>query len=206
MEQNHVHGARENNTNYAGSNAFFSDTYRKYYLPRPIFFADIVLLWIFIAFLYILGLCTKALSGGTSDPDAHPVTLKKPGWTPKMSRIRTYFKLLYLCQGPAIWLVAIDPKVDFLSPAVLLFIAQFAVYLLWPIIFFRWKLFGWAVVDSFTLWILLDFTIYSFWHVNPLASFFMYPYLCWITSALALTIHIWRLNRKGEYQGFKRIV
>jgi len=207
-----------------------------------------------IGVLTALGRLTHYLSGNVENPRQHEVVqvMKHPSWTPKLRSIRKYFRLLYLVQAPALWLVWLElrginesfmkeygssinltlatnnvittleedepffptsqPTTSIFltpfstmqhhkqhpfwtSPQLAWFVFQFTLYLLWPIIFFRMKRPGWAAMEAMMVWISINYTIRSFWEVNWLAAWLMYPYLSWITTAVGLSIHVWKLNR-----------
>jgi len=84
----------------------------------------------------------------------------------------------------------------FSSPQLAMFILQFILYLTWPIVFFRFKRMGSAVYIAVAMWLSLNYTVKSFWEVNPIASFLMYPYFAWITTTTALSFAFWFVNLK----------
>jgi len=164
-------------------------------------FLNVLGLVAIVASLFGSGRLVKMIVGNFATPENHPLVhqLKHPRWSPSMTSIRNKFRMLYLSQGPAIWLILIDPRTTTTTPQIWWFAFQFILYLIWPVLFFRFKLLGWAVIDAVFLWFVIDITIYKFWEMNPLASWFLYPYLCWITSACALSFHLWKLNKgKGK--------
>ena len=123
-----------------------------------------------------------------NDPASHPVIQRSkiPRWSPKMSEIRRCFQLLYLLEGPAIWLIWMEypTTTDWLcSVPFRSFLVHYILYLLWPLLFFRWRRFDLAAIDSVLVWLTLDFTIYTFWQINYWASWLLYPYLWYITFA-----------------------
>jgi len=214
---------------------------------------ELFVLVVLFGVLTAFGRLTHYLSGNVENPRQHEVVqvMKHPSWTPKLRDIRKYFRLLYLVQAPAIWIIWLElrgideslmkehgsnftlatlttqnilppfeeediplqpiTKSIFLtpfstiqhdmqhpfwtSPQLAWFVFQFTLYLLWPIVFFRWKRPGWAAIEAMMVWLSINYTIRSFWDVNWLASWLLYPYLSWITTAVGLSIHIWKLNR-----------
>jgi len=178
-----------------------------YGLPRPIGLFDVVTFILYFAFLIGCGRVTSWLSSGTNPPEKHEMMplIKHPKWSPKMSKIRQYFRSLYICQAPAIWIIMLDESITLSSTQIQLFVLQFFLYLMWPILFFRYRRPDLAAVDAVVLWFLIDITIYSFWQVNVLASVCLYPYLSWITTAVVLSITLWRLNKNKKIEDLKSI-
>jgi tryptophan-rich sensory protein len=178
-----------------------------YALPRPIGVLDVATLILYGLLLIGCGRVTSWLSSGTNPPEKHEMMplIKHPKWSPKQSKIRQYFRTLYICQAPAIWIILLDDSIGLSSLQVQLFILQFFLYLMWPILFFRYKRPDLAALDAVLLWFLIDVTIYSFWQVNVLASICLYPYLSWITTAVVLSITLWRLNKNKKFDDLKSI-
>ncbi|PRP78313.1 hypothetical protein PROFUN_13809 [Planoprotostelium fungivorum] len=82
----------------------------------------------------------------------------------------------------------------FSSPQLALFVFQFYLHLSWPVLFFRYKKVGPATAVAFGVWVLLNFTVRSFWSVSSVGAILLYPYFAWITTATALSFNIWVLN------------
>lgn len=164
--------------------------------PRPVTLQDVILLGLICSGIVGAGKVTSILAG-TRQPiatDHYLHKIKKPTWTPNATKIRNCFKSLYIVQAPAIWLISMDSSITWSSPQVILFIMQFGLYILWPVLFFRYKKINLSLLDAVILWFLIDFTIYFFWQVNIYAALLMYPYLSWITTAVALNASIYSLN------------
>jgi len=164
--------------------------------PRPVTLQDVMVLGLISGGIVGAGKATSLLAG-TRQPiqtDHYLHKIKKPTWTPNATKIRNCFKSLYIVQAPAIWLISLDPNISWSSPQVILFLMQFALYIFWPVLFFRYKKINLSLLDAVILWFLIDFTIYFFWQVNIYAALLMYPYLSWITTAVALNASIYSLN------------
>jgi len=170
-----------------------------YGLPRPIHLLDLLELCLYIVILVGAGRFSKYFARQDEMHKIMNLIAKKPKWTPERKKIRRNFQLLYLCQAPSIWLLMLDDNITYLSTPVLLFIAQFVLYLLWPIIYFQFRQVGLAAIDAIALWFTIDATIYYFWKANVLASLFLYPHLAWITTTTTLSIYLWKLNRDNPY-------
>lgn len=76
------------------------------------------------------------------------------------------------------------------SKAVLLFAGQLFLNLIWSPIFFKYKLYSVALIDIFLLIIVLGFTIVSFYKINNVAAYLLFPYLLWLLFASYLNTYI----------------
>ena len=78
--------------------------------------------------------------------------------------------------------------------AIVLFIGQLILHILWCWLFFAKGLFMFGFVDI----VLLDLTVYamikSFHELNHTAAYLQYPYLLWLLFATYLNAGVWYLN------------
>ena len=75
-----------------------------------------------------------------------------------------------------------------------LYIAQLAVNLLWPYLFFVQQALGLSFFWLVLLWMLAVIMLYQFFRVNKLAGWLLVPYQLWLTFAGVLNFCIARLN------------
>ncbi len=78
--------------------------------------------------------------------------------------------------------------------SVWLWVAQMALNLLWPYLFFVRKRLSASFTWVCLVWVGVGLTTAAFWVFTPLAGVLMLPYLVWVTFAGALTFFIWQLN------------
>ena len=80
------------------------------------------------------------------------------------------------------------------SRAVMLFIYQLLLHILWCYLFFTQGLFLFGFVDI----VLLDITVFvmlkAFHGLSPAAAYLQYPYFIWLLFATYLNAGIWYLN------------
>ena len=81
------------------------------------------------------------------------------------------------------------------KPARNLYIVQLVVNLLWPFFFFRWEMWGFAVIWLLLLIALVMVMALRFEQISPKAAYLQIPYLIWLCFAAYLNIAIWLLNR-----------
>lgn len=85
--------------------------------------------------------------------------------------------------------------------AIVAFLAQLVLNLLWSPLFFRAHLVDEALVLIVALLGLVAVTILLFWRVRPVAALLLLPYLCWLAFASYLNYEIGRLNPDAESLG-----
>ena len=76
------------------------------------------------------------------------------------------------------------------SKAVLLFVGQLFLNLIWSPMFFKYKLYSVALLDIFLLIIVLGFTIVAFYKISHVAAYLLVPYLLWLSFASYLNTYI----------------
>ncbi len=120
--------------------------------------------------------------------------LSRPGWAPPAWLFAPVWTALYTLMGISAWLVWRTHRFNGARTALALFILQLAVNALWTWIFFAWNLGAIAFAEILLLWCLVVATIVWFWRLNMLAAMLLFPYLAWVTFAVALTLSTWQLN------------
>lgn len=123
-------------------------------------------------------------------------TLKKPGFKPPDWLFGPAWITLFLLMGIALFLVW-DKGLAFkdIRSAIIVFIVQFALNILWSALFFglRQPLAG--LVEIVVLWVAILLTIIYFWAVSRPAGILLLPYILWVSFATALNAGIVVLNR-----------
>ncbi len=66
--------------------------------------------------------------------------------------------------------------------------------LLWSLLFFAFKRPDWALVEVTLLWLSILLPILVFWRFAKTASFYLLPYLLWVSFAAFLNLTVVRLN------------
>jgi len=75
-----------------------------------------------------------------------------------------------------------------------LYIAQLAVNLIWPVLFFVQRSLGLAFFWLVLLWLLAGIMLHQFFKESKVAGWLLVPYQLWITFAGVLNFFIARLN------------
>lgn len=120
--------------------------------------------------------------------------LTRPVWAPPASVFGPVWTLLYIMMGVAAWLVWREASSAGVHRALLLFVAQLVLNVLWSWLFFAWHRGALAFLDIIVLLVLIVATVSAFWRVRPLAGALLIPYLAWVSFASVLNYSVWQLN------------
>ncbi len=121
-------------------------------------------------------------------------SLNKSSLTPPSWVFGPAWSFLYTTILIAFIVLVKDGNLLLKVPQFVLFFLQLGLNLYWPVLFFQKHLIGASLVDIVLLWVVLLFTIISFWQVSHLAAVILAPYFIWITFATYLNYKIFVLN------------
>nr|WP_302651769.1 TspO/MBR family protein [uncultured Agathobaculum sp.] len=117
--------------------------------------------------------------------------LSPPGWVFPVA-----WTVLYLLMGLAsflVWKSAAPPAQK--KRALTLYGVQLAVNFVWPLLFFRAGLYGFALIWLVLLLVLVIETAIAFDRIDKRAAWLLAPYLAWLVFAAYLNVGVWLLNR-----------
>lgn len=123
-------------------------------------------------------------------------TLEKPSFNPPNWLFGPVWTALYICiaiAGGIIW-----DKIDtnpVAKKAMLFFIIQLVLNILWSFLFFGLKNPLIALLEIILLLLMIYETYMLFGKINKTASYLFIPYLLWVSFALFLNASIWWLNK-----------
>lgn len=112
-----------------------------------------------------------------------------PGWA-----FGVAWAILYIVMALAFAMVLHARGAKGRGIAILLFLVQFALNLVWSPLFFRAHQVSHALVLIAALLVLAAVTTALFWRIRRAAGFLLLPYLCWLAFASYLNYEIGRLN------------
>lgn len=119
--------------------------------------------------------------------------LTRPGFAPPGWVFPVAWTILYAAMATAMWFVLRAQGRDrFILLG--LYIAQLAVNLLWPYLFFVRHALGLAFFWLLLLWTLAAIMLYQFFRESKVAGWLLVPYQLWLTFAAVLNFCIARLN------------
>lgn len=124
--------------------------------------------------------------------------LEKPAFMPPGWAFGAAWTILYILMGLALAMIIYARGSRGRGIAILLFLVQLAMNLLWSPLFFR----AHQVDNAFILILLLIATVaattFLFWRIRPAAGVLLLPYLAWLAFASVLNYEIGRLNPEAE--------
>ena len=119
--------------------------------------------------------------------------LTKPVFAPPGWLFPVAWTLLYAAMATAMWFVLKAGSKDrFILLG--LYIAQLAVNLMWPVLFFVQKALGLGFFWLLLLWMLAAIMLYQFFRESKVAGWLLVPYQLWLTFAAVLNFTLARLN------------
>lgn len=146
----------------------------------------------------LLALCFVAASiGGLATAHSIPnwyVTLNKPSWNPPNWLFGPVWTVLYAMMAVAAWMVWRRAGTQGGSTALIMFVVQLMLNVLWSVFFFGLRNPALALAEIVLLWFAIAATTYMFWKIRPLAGQLFVPYLLWVSFAAFLNFTLWRLN------------
>lgn len=137
-----------------------------------------------------------ALSGflGMSNRENY-ANLIKPAFSPPGWVFRVVWPILYLLMSIALYRILLLRKhgKDVTRGLVYYFI-QFGLNLFWPIIFFRFNLYGLAFIELLTMLVFILLTTFEFARYDKISAYLLIPYILWVSFAGILNFSIWMFN------------
>lgn len=117
--------------------------------------------------------------------------LSPPGWV-----FPVVWTILYLLMGWASFLIWKSGAPQAAKKRALgLYGAQLAVNFVWPLLFFRAGLYGFALIWLVILLVLVAETMLAFGRIDRRAAWLLATYLLWLLFAAYLNAGVWLLNR-----------
>lgn len=117
--------------------------------------------------------------------------LSPPGWV-----FPVVWTILYLLMGWASFLIWKSGAPQAAKKRALgLYGVQLAVNFVWPLLFFRAGLYGFALIWLVILLVLVAETMLAFGRIDRRAAWLLAPYLLWLLFAAYLNAGVWLLNR-----------
>lgn len=121
--------------------------------------------------------------------------LKRPVFAPPSWLFGIVWPILYLLMAIAAYRVWLKRNLNYnVNRALILYIIQLVLNFIWPILFFRFNLYGIAFIELLILLIFVILTTISFFWIDKLSGFLMLPYIIWLIFAAVLNYFIWLFN------------
>ena len=121
--------------------------------------------------------------------------LVKPSFNPPNWIFGPVWTTLYLLMGVALFLVwRRGPKTAGVKAALVLFIIQLVLNVLWSVLFFGFHRPALAFFEIMVLWVFILLTMLKFFGLSRPGGWLLFPYLLWVSFASVLNFFLWRLN------------
>lgn len=118
--------------------------------------------------------------------------LIKPGFAPPGWAFPAIWSLLYCLMGTALWLMFCAEEHH--AAVTMLYIAQLAVSLLWPVLFLTLKAYGLAFIWLLVLLALILLLMRNAFYRSTLAGWLLTPYAAWVLFSGVLNFMIAQMN------------
>ncbi|AEJ61083.1 TspO and MBR like protein [Spirochaeta thermophila DSM 6578] len=122
-------------------------------------------------------------------------TIEKPSFNPPNWIFAPVWTVLFVLMGISLYLVIRKGFSSQVGLAVLLFVVQLILNVLWSFFFFARRSPGLALVDIVILWVAILALILVFVRIERWAGYLLIPYLLWVSFATVLNASIFVLNR-----------
>lgn len=150
-----------------------------------------------VPLIVLLGFLSGRLFPAGSDNPWYRLLIK-PGFTPPGWLFGAAWTLLYILLGLALAMILNARGSRRRGVAILLFVAQLIVNLVWSPLFFGAHQVTAALFTIVILFVLATATAFAFGRIRRAAGWLMAPYLVWLLYATALNFEIDRLNPNAE--------
>ncbi len=151
---------------------------------------NIGLLILLIIAIELGGFVSGLLAGSEQYANLNRPDFSPPGWVFPIVWTLLYFLMALAVYRVMQWGSYGKPT----GKAVLYFIVQLALNYLWPILFFKFELYGVAFIELLLLLIMIILTTIEFAKIDKPAALLMIPYILWVGFAGILNLLIWLMN------------
>jgi len=156
--------------------------------------------WIALVLWLLLCYLVAAIGGTLTAAELRDwyISLRRPRIAPPNWVFGPVWTMLYTLMGIAAWEIWLLPPSQLRTKALLLFLVQLILNLLWTWLFFHEHDISNALADVFLLWTAIFAEILLVHPDQPVASWLLAPYLAWVSFAIILNFEFWRLNPDQE--------
>lgn len=148
-----------------------------------------------IGFIIICNLVGALGALWTSADSEWYQTIAKPSFNPPSWVFGPVWTLLFTLMGIALYRVWVARPSPIRTRALVLFIAQFALNVLWSYLFFGINNPFASFIEIILLELFIILTLIAFYTIDKKAGYLLIPYALWVAFASFLNYSIWMLNR-----------
>ncbi len=122
--------------------------------------------------------------------------LIKPSFAPPGDIFGIVWPILYVLMGIAVYRVwKYGEDREEVKSALVFYAMQLILNFMWPIIYFKLGLRGFALIEIILLLIVVIITTVKFYKIDKVAGCLMILYVAWLMFATALNYYTWILNK-----------
>ena len=143
----------------------------------------------------VWGLTVAILGGLSTDLGPWYQALKEPFWKPPDFAFGPIWSTIFILSGVA-WVGAKHLTTDtvILNRLTILFWLNGFLNVFWSILYFRFQRLDWSLYESVFLWLSVLAIFLTIRKVSTKYSLYMWPYLIWVSIAIALNYQTLQLN------------
>ncbi|MFD1394539.1 TspO/MBR family protein [Kroppenstedtia eburnea] len=152
--------------------------------------------WVSLIIFFMVSFGVFGLGAAITDlgPGTWYDQLQKPWFHPPQGAFRPVWLLLHFLIVVSGWRVWLQRDTAERRYALLFWMIQLALLLLWVWLFFSHHLIGGALLESLVLWFFIGSFVIAAWRVDRAASVLFLPYWFWISFTALLNLGIWWRN------------
>lgn len=121
-------------------------------------------------------------------------TLPKPPFSPHPDIIRPIWTFLFVLMGVSFFFIYMSGDSSERRKALHLFFIQLALFIGGNIMFFRYQMIGWSMIEMYVTWIYIARMLFAFRLVHYLATLLQLPYMVVISFIQVISATIWYQN------------
>ena len=141
-----------------------------------------------------IALCLIAgFIGSLFSPGEWYQSLEKSSLTPPNIVFPIVWNILFILMGVAAWRIW-ERHSQGINFALLLFIIQLGLNMLWSYLFFGLQRPDLALIEIIVLWAAIFATTIAFFKIDKIAGILLLPYIGWVSFAIYLNYSIYHLN------------
>jgi len=121
-------------------------------------------------------------------------TLPKPPFSPHPSIIKPIWTFLFTLMGVSFFFIYMSGDGPERRKALHLYFIQMALFVAGNIMFFRYEMLGWSMIEMYVAWIYIARMLFAFRYVHYLATIIQLPYMIVISFIQVIAASIWYQN------------
>lgn len=122
-------------------------------------------------------------------------SLIRPIFAPPAIIFPIVWTSLYILMGLASYRIYMHRDLgEDVGSALFFYLIQLLLNYLWPLLFFSFRLYGLAFIETLILGIFVVITFIKFLKIDKIAGFLLVPYLIWMLFAGVLNFFLWMFN------------